>query len=66
MSFDQRGLSRDANGILTIDCDTMFAPTSRPVAIAASGKVANESNTSLKKTNVCPDNQLAVINEKDH
>ena len=34
--------------------------------MAASDKVANESITSLKKTNICPDNQLAVMNEKDH
>lgn len=36
--------------ILTIDCATVFAPTNRPVAIAASGNVANTSTSSLKKT----------------
>ena len=36
--------------VLTIDCDTLFAPISRPVAMATSGNVANTSTSSLKKT----------------
>ena len=38
--------------LLTIDCDSMFAPTSRTVPMATRGMVANTTTSSLKTT-VC-------------